>query len=121
MVAQTRAPAQDVVIVDRHDDLGSLRSKLESTPAEEVFLYLPAEAAVLRSTLEFRMFARMLQALATDVVVISSDGERRRLARMAGFRTRRSMRGLWKLVPAEQASRYRFRWSRFWRWLPIAQ
>jgi hypothetical protein len=67
------------------------------------------------------MFARMLQALATDVVVISSDGERRRLARMAGFRTRRSMRGLWKLVPAEQASRYRFRWSRFWRWLPIAQ
>jgi hypothetical protein len=115
----TRAESQDVIVADRDDDLGSLRSKIESTAADEIFLVLPREALVLRSALEFRVFARMLQSLASEIVVVSGDGDRRRLARMAGFRTRRGLRGLLHLMPAEQADRYRFRWYRVWRWFPI--
>jgi hypothetical protein len=63
----------------------------------------------------------MLQAFASDVVIVSADGERRRLARLAGFRTRRGLRGLLHLLPPEQAERYRFRWYRVWRWIPLAQ
>src|SRR3954452_11138273 len=115
----TRAESQDVIVADRDDDLGSLRSKIESTAADEIFLVLPREAVVLRSPLEFRVFARMLQSLASEIVVVSGDGERRRLARMAGFRTRRGLRGLLHLMSAEQADRFRFRWYRVWRWFPI--
>jgi hypothetical protein len=115
----TRAESQDVIVADRDDDLGSLRSKIESTAADEIFLVLPREAVVLRSPLEFRVFARMLQSLASDLVVVSGDGERRRLARMAGFRTRRGLRGLLHLMPPEQAERFRFRWYRVWRWFPL--
>jgi hypothetical protein len=117
----TRAESQDVIVADRDDDLGSLRSKIESTAADEIFLVLPREAVVLRSPLEFRVFARMLQSLASDLVVVSGDGERRRLARMAGFRTRRGLRGLLHLMPPEQADRFRFRWYRVWRWFPIVK
>jgi hypothetical protein len=115
----TRAESQDVIVADRDDDLGSLRSKIESTAANEIFLVLPREAVVLRSPLEFRVFARMLQSLASEIVVVSGDGERRRLARMAGFRTRRGLRGLLHLMPPDQADRFRFRWYRFWRWFPL--
>src|SRR5919199_2656124 len=120
-MAAARAESQDVIVADRDDDLGSLRSKIESTAADEIFLVLPREAAVLRSPVEFRVFARMLQSLASDVVVVSGDGDRRRLARMAGFRTRRGLRGLLHLMPPDQAERFRFRWYRFWRWFPIVQ
>ncbi len=119
MRTDPRADSQDVIIADRHDDLGSLRAKLESTQADEVFLVLPAEATVLRTVLDFRVFARMLQALASDVVIVSSDGERRRLARTAGFRTRRGLRGLLHLLPPDQAERFRFKWYRFWRCIPL--
>ncbi len=119
MRTDPRAESRDVIIADRHDDLGSLRAKLESTEAEEVFLVLPREATVLRTVLDFRVFARMLQSLASDLVIVSGDGERRRLARTAGFRTRRSLRGLLHLLPPDQADRFRFKWYRFWRWLPL--
>ncbi|HZR97813.1 MAG TPA: baseplate J/gp47 family protein [Chloroflexota bacterium] len=115
----TSAESQDVIVVDRDDDLGSLRSKIESTAADEIFLVLPRESVVLRSPVEFRVFARMLQSLASEIVIVSGDGERRRLARMAGFRTRRGLHGLLHLLPPEEANRFRFRWYRFWRWFPI--
>jgi hypothetical protein len=119
MRTDPRADTQDIIIADRHDDLGSLRAKLESTEAVEVFLVLPRDAGVLRSVLDFRVLARMLQSLASDVVIVTGDGERRRRARMAGLRTRRSLRGLLHLLPPDQAERFRFRWYRFWRWLPL--
>jgi hypothetical protein len=119
-MAAARADSQDVIVADPDDDLGSLRSKIESTAAEEIFLLLPREAPVLRTPVEFRVFARMLQSLGSDLVIVSGDGERRRLARMAGFRTRRGLRGLLHLLPPELAERYRFRWYRIWRWFPIA-
>jgi hypothetical protein len=119
MRTDPRAESQDVIVADRNDDLGSLRAKLESTQADEVFLVLPGEAGVLRTVLDFRVFARMLQSLASDVVIVSGNGDRRRLARTAGFRTRRSLRGLLHLLPPDQAERFRFKWYRFWRWLPL--
>jgi hypothetical protein len=119
MPAAAHAHSQDVIVADREDDLGSLRSKIESTAAEEIFLVLPREAVVLRTPVEFRVFARMLQSLGSELVVVSGDGERRRLARMAGFRTRRGLRGLLHLMPPDEAERYRFRWYRVWRWFPV--
>src|SRR5262249_46333134 len=121
MPAASSADSQDVIVADRDDDLGSLRSKIEATAAQEIFLVVPREARVLRTAVDFRVFTRMLQALASDVVIVSGDGERRRLARLAGFRTRRGLRGLLHLLPPEQADRFRFRWYRIWRWFPIAQ
>jgi len=119
--AASSPDSQDVIVADRDDDLGSLRSKIEATSAQEIFLVVPREARVLRTAVDFRVFTRMLQALASDVVIVSGDGERRRLARLAGFRTRRGLHGLLHLLPPEQAERFRFRWYRIWRWFPIAQ
>jgi hypothetical protein len=121
MRTDPRADSQDVIVADRNDDLGSLRTKLESTEAEEVFLVLPRDATVLRSPLEFRVLVRMLQSLASDIVIVSGDGERRRLARAHGLRTRRSLRGLLHLLPPDQRERFRFKWYRFWRWLPVLE
>jgi hypothetical protein len=116
-----RADSQGVILVDRADDLGSLRAKIESTTAEELFVYIPPEATVLRTPLEFRILGRLLQTIAAEVVIVSSDRERRRLARLAGFRTRASLRGLLHLLPPDQAERFRFRWFRIWQWVPIAR
>jgi hypothetical protein len=121
MDATARAGSQDVIVADVEDDLGSLRSKIESTAADQIFLVLPREASALRTPVAFRVFARMLEALASDVVIVSGDGERRRLARLAGFRTRRGLRGLLHLLPPAEAERFRFRWYRVWRWFPVVQ
>ena len=94
MPTARRAHSQDIILADREDDLGSLRAKIEGTPAEELFLVLGRDARALRSAVEFRIFSRMLQSLASEIVIVSGDGERRRLASRAGFRTRRGLRGL---------------------------
>src|SRR5207253_6432439 len=84
--------SQELVFLDADDDLGTIRSKLESSTAEEIFLVIPRRSSVLRTPLEFRILARIANELSSETVMVTEDGSRRRLANQEGFRTRRGLR-----------------------------
>ena len=85
---------QEVIFLDPDDDLGTVRAKLESTTADEVYLVIPRGASILRTPLEFRILARLAHALSSETIIVTPDGGRRALARQEGLRTKRSVRSL---------------------------
>ncbi|MCC6177131.1 MAG: baseplate J/gp47 family protein [Chloroflexi bacterium] len=88
------AAAQEVVFLDLDDDLTTVRAKLESTSADEVYLVIPRRSPILRTPLEFRILARLTHELSSETIIVTGDGSRRALARQEGLRTRRSVRSL---------------------------
>lgn len=90
--------SQELVFLDADDDLGTIRSKLESSSAEEIFLVIPRRSSVLRAPLEFRILARIANEMSSETVLVTGDPSRRRLAHQEGFRTRRSLRTLRHLM-----------------------
>jgi len=86
--------AQEVIFLDLDDDLGTVRAKLESSAADEVYLVIPKRSPILRSPLEFRILARLTHQLSSETIIVTADGGRRSLARQEGLRTRRSVRSL---------------------------
>lgn len=88
------AAAQEVIFLDLDDDLGTVRAKLESSAADEVYLVIPRRSPILRTPLEFRILARLTHQLSSETIIVTSDGGRRALARQEGLRTRRSVRSL---------------------------
>lgn len=74
-----------MVVVDRDDDLASLRSKLESSRAPRVVVEIPANAKILRDGLEFRVLRRLQRELGADMVLVTGDSGRRAMARENGF------------------------------------
>src|SRR5215212_108206 len=107
MVAKGQIPSrsQELIFLDIDDDLGTIRAKLESSPAEEIFLVVPRRAATLRTPLEYRILARMAHELSTDVTIVAADAGRRLLARQEGLRTRRGYSGVRHLAEAAGAPR----------------
>ena len=99
------ARSQELIFLDTDDDLGTVRAKLESSPAEEVFLVVPRGAGTLRTPLEYRILARMAHELSTDVTIVSTEGTRRQLARQEGLRTRRGYGSVRHLAEAAGAPR----------------
>ncbi|MCC7103985.1 MAG: baseplate J/gp47 family protein [Chloroflexi bacterium] len=97
--------SQELIFLDSDDDLGTVRSKLEASPADEIFLVVPRKATTLRTPLEYRILARMAHELSGEVVIVSPDGGRRQLARQEGLRTRRGYRGVRRLAEAAGAPR----------------
>src|SRR5690348_8875588 len=97
-----RAPvaprSQELVFLDADDDLGTIRSKLESSSAEEIYLVIPRRSSVLRTPLEFRILARIANEMSSETVLVTDDPSRRRLANQEGFRTRRGLRTLKHLM-----------------------
>jgi len=89
---------QELIFLDRDDDLASIKAKLESAGADQIFLAIPKRAAVLRTPLEFRILARMAHETSSETIIVTSDGERRRMAREEGFRTKRSLRAVRHLL-----------------------
>ncbi|HEY0584481.1 MAG TPA: baseplate J/gp47 family protein [Chloroflexota bacterium] len=90
--------SQELVFLDADDDLGTIRSKLESSSAEEIFLVIPRRSSVLRTPLEFRILARIANEMSSETVLVTEDPSRRRLANQEGFRTRRGLRTLKHLM-----------------------
>ncbi|MBI2756597.1 MAG: baseplate J/gp47 family protein [Chloroflexi bacterium] len=90
--------SQELVFLDPDDDLGTIRSKLESSGAEEVYLVVPRRSPVLRSPLDFRILARVANELSSETILVTGDPTRRRLAEHEGFRTKRSLRTLRHLM-----------------------
>lgn len=86
--------AQEVIFLDLDDDLGTVRAKLESSAADEVYLVIPKRSPILRTPLEFRILARLTHQLSSETIIVTGDGGRRSLARQEGLRTRRSVRSL---------------------------
>jgi hypothetical protein len=86
--------SQEVIFLDPDDDLGTVRAKLESTSADEVYLVIPRRASILRTPLEFRILARLAHDLSSETIIVTGDGGRRSLARQEGLRTKRSVRSL---------------------------
>src|ERR1051326_5663704 len=107
-----RAPvaprSQELVFLDADDDLGTIRSKLESSSAEEIFLVIPRRSSVLRTPLEFRILARIANEMSSETVLVTDDPSRRRLANQEGFRTRRGLRTLKHLLLGPDQSPPRF-------------
>ena len=85
---------QEVIYLDPDDDLGTVRAKLESTSADEVYLVIPRRASILRTPLEFRILARLAHDLSSETIIVTGDSARRSLARQEGLRTKRSVRSL---------------------------
>jgi hypothetical protein len=100
--------SQELVFLDADDDLGTIRSKLESSSAEEIYMVIPRRSSVLRTPLEFRILARIANEMSSETILVTEDGARRRLGRQEGFRTRRSLRTLRHLMlgPNQQAPRF---------------
>jgi hypothetical protein len=96
--AQVVPRSQELVFLDADDDLGTIRSKLESSSAEEIFLVIPRRSSVLRTPLEFRILARIANEMSSETVLVTDDPSRRRLANQEGFRTRRGLRTLKHLL-----------------------
>ena len=88
------AATQEVVFLDLDDDLGTVRAKLESTAADEMYLVIPRRSPILRTPLEFRILARLTHELSSETIIVTTDGARRALARGEGLRTKRSVRSL---------------------------
>jgi Baseplate J-like protein len=88
------AATQEVIYLDPDDDLGTVRAKLESTAADELYLVIPRRASILRTPLEFRILARLAHDLSSETIIVSGDSGRRALARQEGLRTKRSVRSL---------------------------
>ena len=103
--------SQELIFLDADDDLATIRAKLESSPADEIFLVVPRRAASLRTPLEFRILARLAHELSSDLTIVSTDGRRRNIAHQEGLRTRRGYGGIRHLAEAAGAPR---------RWLPAA-
>ena len=89
--SQPLARSQEVLFLDPDDDLGSIRAKLESASADEIYLVVPRRSGVLRAPLEFRILARLANDMASETIIVTSDSGRRSLARQEGLRTRRSI------------------------------
>src|SRR5205823_6107510 len=100
--------SQELVFLDADDDLGTIRSKLESSSAEEIYLVIPRRSSVLRTPLEFRILARIANEMSSETVLVTEDPSRRRLAHQEGFRTRRGLRTLKHLMLAPDQGPPRF-------------
>ena len=100
--------SQELVFLDADDDLGTIRSKLESSSAEEIYLVIPRRSSVLRTPLEFRILARMANEMSSETILVTDDPSRRRLANQEGFRTRRGLRTLKHLMlgPEQRPPRF---------------
>jgi hypothetical protein len=100
--------SQELVFLDADDDLGTIRSKLESSSAEEIYLVIPRRSSVLRTPLEFRILARIANEMSSETLLVTEDPARRRLAHQEGFRTRRGLRTLKHLMlaPDQQPPRF---------------
>jgi hypothetical protein len=90
--------SQELVFLDADDDLSTIRSKLEASTAEEIYLVIPNRSPILKTPLEFRMLARIANEVSSETVLVSGDSNRRRLANQEGFRTRQSLRTLRHLM-----------------------
>src|SRR5919198_789834 len=100
--------SQELVFLEADDDLGTIRSKLESSTAEEIYVVIPRRSSVLRSPLEFRILARMANEMSSETILVTEDPARRRLANQEGFRTRRGLRTLGHLMlgPEQRPPRF---------------
>ena len=90
--------SQELVFLDADDDLGTIRSKLEASSAEEIYLVIPRRSSVMRTPLEFRILARIANEMSSETILVTADPGRRRLANQEGFRTRRGLRTLKHLM-----------------------
>src|ERR1700730_1214202 len=90
--------SEELVFLDSDDDLGTIRSKLEASTADEVYLVVPKRSPILRTPLEFRILARVANEMSSETILVTGDPSRRRLSNQEGFRTRRGLRTLKHLM-----------------------
>lgn len=110
------APSQELIFLDPDDDLATVRAKLESSLADEIYLVVPNNAGILRTPLEFRILGRLAGELSSETIIVSGDGHRRFLAHQEGFRTKSSVRQLRHLMRPSHA---RAGAAALLDWLPV--
>jgi hypothetical protein len=76
---------ETIIEVDPDDDLTSVRSKLESSRLPRAVIVIPPNSKTLRDGIEFRVLRRLQRELGLDMVIVSTDMNRRGLAHENGF------------------------------------
>ena len=82
---------REIVELEEGDSIPVVRCKLEQAQSRRVALLVPQGYALLRSEVNLVLVRRLAQALALDLVLVTSDRRVARLARMVGLRTAASV------------------------------
>ena len=74
-----------VIEIEEHDDIHSIRDRLDTAQSARVALVLPWDSAALRSQVDLQVVQRCAAACGTEVAIVSPEGEIRMAAREAGL------------------------------------
>jgi len=78
--------AQQILHLEKDDDIDVIREKLERAQANRVLLVIPYGSRAFKSPLDFRLLRRQAQRLALEVALVSNHPLTRELAAQEGFR-----------------------------------
>jgi hypothetical protein len=76
---------EQILSLEPTDDLQSLRDKITRVQAERLVLLWPALAEPINNRLDFSLLRRWAATAGSELILVSADGEVRRLARQAGI------------------------------------
>jgi hypothetical protein len=78
--------AQQIIHLERDDDIDVIREKVERAQARKLLLVLPHGSRAFRSPLDFRLLRRQAQRMAIEVALVSNHAATRDLAAQEGVR-----------------------------------
>jgi hypothetical protein len=83
---------QQVIYLEKEDDLPAIRELLEGAQAKRVLLVVPKGSQALQNSINLRVLRRYAENLALDVALVTRDGRTRQLAKEEGIPALRSIR-----------------------------
>lgn len=94
-----------IIYLDADDDIATVRERLSSAQANQVFLVIPGRSEVFRDLVNLKVLQRHAYQFSVRVTLITSDAETRRLAREVPIPTRSRLPGGNSAPPGEPPAR----------------
>jgi hypothetical protein len=79
-----------IIEIEEHDDIHSIRDRLDTAQSKRVALVLPWDCAALRSQVDLQVVQRYAAASGMEIAIVSPEGEIRTAAREVGLPAFRS-------------------------------
>jgi hypothetical protein len=102
---------QQVIYVEKGDDLPAIQTMLEGAQATRVLLVLPKGYDAFRNPLDIRLLRRYALDLALDIALVTRDSRTRQVAREEGLpvvsSVRQGKRGRWRSKAPQRSSAQR--------------
>jgi hypothetical protein len=94
--------AEQILYLEKDDDIGVVREKIERAQASKVLLVVPHGSRAFKSPLDFRLLRRQVKRMALEIALVSNHPLTRELAMQEGVRVYGSVRrgqraGRWSL------------------------